>query len=122
MASNLKAFIDERSQADAMLLKAAPALGQSHIADYPEGISEEMQYCKGWYWEPRTNEFVDVEFYDYVATSLHLNKSVFLIGSPGLAKAPCSACLRGGSAWGRRRRASSSPSTWIRLGFSHRLV
>ena len=55
MASNLKAFIDERSQADAILMKADPSLGQSHIADYPEGISEEMQYCKGWYWEPRTN-------------------------------------------------------------------
>ena len=86
MASNLKAFIDERSQADAILMKADPSLGQSHIADYPEGISEEMQYCKGWYWEPRTNEFVDVEFYDYVATSLHLNKSAFLIGSAGAGK------------------------------------
>ena len=37
MATNLKAFIDERSQADAILMRAGPSLGQSHIADYPDG-------------------------------------------------------------------------------------
>ena len=79
-------FIVERAKADAIVFKVCTAESDLQVAGYPEGISDEMQNCKGWSWDPVFKRFVFHTFGEYMDTELHLLKSAFLVGEGGGGK------------------------------------
>lgn len=63
-----------------------PAPGARPVADYPEGISDEMQKCVGRSWDIVKKCIVTHTMEEYLDTDVHLRKSAFFMGEGGSGK------------------------------------